>query len=710
MKKLLFTLAFLIPFIAFSSSSADTVITIDHLNQNGFSLIDGWRFKSDDDPAYAKVDYDDRAWQSINPFLAIPRLPVPAQNGIGWLRIKLRVLPVYRRTAAIRIYNSQAIEIYLNGRFVGSRGTINNMLKTGRGYIETTKPVELDMSNSNEQVLAIRFANQPLLAHFNRYVLLDPFLRVTFINTPQLLNYINAIEILEFSGVVGVSILSILAIFHLTLLRYRNKNKANLYFACYAFCYALFLVVQIRFFHPLFVDEELFMNVAGLLFFVSSALFGTRALCVLFGFKPGIYYRILVVIAVFCMLGVVFIERFQTALYFAVQILVTAAELWLTLKAVRYKRRGALIVAGGFLVGLIGLIFFLYTITHDYQLIPEIISICMTTLGPPLAISLFLGREFAFDGHLLALKLHEVEELSAANIAQEQEKLRILASQNETLEIKVAERTVELNQSLIDLKSTQTQLIQSEKMASLGELTAGIAHEIQNPLNFVNNFSEVNTELIDEMQVEIDKGNLSEVKAIAVDLKENEQKINMHGKRADSIVKSMLEHSRISSGQKEPTDINALADEYMRLSYHGLRAKDKAFNSAMEINLDNNLAKVNVVPQDIGRVLLNLFNNAFYAVHQKKKQNPEGYSPEVVLTTSSKDGFIEIMVKDNGNGIPDNIKEKIMQPFFTTKPTGEGTGLGLSLSYDIVVKAHGGSIEVHSTEGEGSEFIIKLPV
>jgi two-component system NtrC family sensor kinase len=268
----------------------------------------------------------------------------------------------------------------------------------------------------------------------------------------------------------------------------------------------------------------------------------------------------------------------------------------------------------------------------------------------------------------------------------------------------------QIQHTLDELKLTQQQLIQSEKMASLGELTAGIAHEIQNPLNFVNNFSEVNSELIDEMQTEINKGNLSEVKAIAADLKENEQKINMHGKRADSIVKSMLEHSRISSGQKELTDLNALADEYMRLSYHGLRAKDKTFNSAMETNLDSDLPKVNAVPQDIGRVLLNLFNNAFYAVHQKKKQIPEGYLPQVTLTTSKKDGFIEIAIKDNGNGIPESIKDKIMQPFFTTKPTGEGTGLGLSLSYDIVVKAHGGSINVNSKEGEGSEFIIKLPV
>ncbi len=272
--------------------------------------------------------------------------------------------------------------------------------------------------------------------------------------------------------------------------------------------------------------------------------------------------------------------------------------------------------------------------------------------------------------------------------------------------LEAAKKVVE--ETLTDLKAAQTQLIQSEKMASLGELTAGIAHEIQNPLNFVNNFSEVNSELIEEMEDEIGKGNFSEAKAIAADLKQNEQKINMHGKRADSIVKSMLEHSRASSGKKELTDINALAEEYMRLSYHGLRAKDKSFNSAMEVNLDNNLPKASVIPQDIGRVLLNLFNNAFYAVHQKQKTTKVDYKPEVTLTTLTENGQLIIKVKDNGVGMPEHIKEKIMQPFFTTKPTGEGTGLGLSLSYDIIVKGHGGNIEVDSKENEFTIFKVYI--
>jgi len=264
-----------------------------------------------------------------------------------------------------------------------------------------------------------------------------------------------------------------------------------------------------------------------------------------------------------------------------------------------------------------------------------------------------------------------------------------------------------IQNTLSDLKATQSQLIQSEKMASLGELTAGIAHEIQNPLNFVNNFSEVNEELLKELNAEADKGNLESVKAIAKDITFNSEKINHHGRRADGIVKGMLQHSRSNSGQKEPTDINALADEYLRLAYHGLRAKDKSFNATTKTDFDSKIDKINIIPQDIGRVILNLINNAFYAVDEKKKQTDEGYEPTVTVTTIKQNGKVEIKVKDNGNGIPQKVLDKIFQPFFTTKPTGQGTGLGLSLSYDIV-KAHGGVLKVETKEGEGTEFIILL--
>jgi len=271
-----------------------------------------------------------------------------------------------------------------------------------------------------------------------------------------------------------------------------------------------------------------------------------------------------------------------------------------------------------------------------------------------------------------------------------------------------------LETTLSNLKSTQSQLIQSEKMASLGELTAGIAHEIQNPLNFVNNFSEVNEELLAEMKDELDKGNYIDAKAIANDAIMNQQKILHHGKRADAIVKGMLQHSSSGSGKKEPTDINALADEYFRLAYHGLKAKDKSFNARMETEFDESIGKINIIPQEIGRVILNLINNAFYAVNdraytQQLRTNNKPYEPTVTVSTKKLSDKIEIRVKDNGNGIPASIKEKIFQPFFTTKPTGQGTGLGLSLSYDII-KAHGGEIKVNTKEKEGTEFTIQLPI
>ncbi len=272
----------------------------------------------------------------------------------------------------------------------------------------------------------------------------------------------------------------------------------------------------------------------------------------------------------------------------------------------------------------------------------------------------------------------------------------------------ITTQKLKVEQSLQELKTTQAQLVQREKMASLGELTAGIAHEIQNPLNFVNNFSEMNKELLTELNEEIERGNYEDAKEIAQNVIENEEKINHHGKRADAIVKGMLQHSMTSSGKKELTNINTLADEYLRLSYHGFRAKDKNFNVKIDTDFDESIGKIEAVPQDIGRVLLNLYNNAFYAVAEKKKQHPEGYEPTVSVETKKIGDKVEIKVTDNGNGISQKVLDKIFQPFFTTKPTGQGTGLGLSLSYDII-KVHSGEIKVDTKEGEFAEFVILLP-
>lgn len=298
----------------------------------------------------------------------------------------------------------------------------------------------------------------------------------------------------------------------------------------------------------------------------------------------------------------------------------------------------------------------------------------------------------------------------------EEENKKALEKKKMQLEYQVTERTLELTkqkeelqQTLSELKATQSQLIHHEKMASLGELTAGIAHEIQNPLNFVNNFSEVSIELLDEMVEELQNNNTDDVIAIAKDIRQNLSKIAQHGKRADAIVKGMLQHSRSSSGNKEMADINAIAEEYLRLSYHGLRAKDKSFNALMETSFETSVGQINMVTQDVGRVLLNLFNNAFYSVADKKKRVNSDYQPLIKVITQNTTTGIQIIVRDNGMGIPKKVLEKIYQPFFTTKPTGEGTGLGLSMSYDIIIKGHSGTINVDTKEGEYAEFIINLP-
>jgi two-component system, NtrC family, sensor kinase len=367
---------------------------------------------------------------------------------------------------------------------------------------------------------------------------------------------------------------------------------------------------------------------------------------------------------------------------------------------------------GSWLIGVIALavvfiniatILFLYVRSSNVPIPVTAITFVIT-----ICALIYLALRYGRTNKSLEKQLEQVRKLSEDNLNKELEKKQLLALQNEMLEKQVTLRTMELNNSLVELQSAQAQLIQSEKMASLGELTAGIAHEIQNPLNFVNNFSGVSEELVTELKEELTNGNLEEAKGISDDVIQNLKKIKHHGQRASNIVKGMLQHSRISSGQKELSDINALADEYLRLSYHGLRAKDKSFNADFKMEIDPNLPEINVIPQDIGRVLLNLINNAFYAVAEKAKKKLPDYKPQVTVKTNKHDNFIEIRVKDNADGIPVTIKDKIFQPFFTTKPTGQGTGLGLSLSYDIV-KAHGGEIKVNTKENEGTEFTIILP-
>ncbi|QKJ33084.1 hypothetical protein HQ865_06215 [Mucilaginibacter mali] len=502
----------------------------------------------------------------------------------------------------------------------------------------------------------------------------------------------------------------ILTILHFAIYLAYKSRKLNFYLACFTFLQSL-----------TFIDGLMVNWRSNGLYEFSRALFCAAAPATfayllfmvygLFGYSRPPWVKWLAYLAPLITV-LQFFASFGEAVLIWYAVIIYGITIYVAIRALSDNKSGAVL----FLIGQVtAFVFYCSFNLNSYYLglipfVGQLVLIDMAFLPPAIVISVLLAREFAQNNFSLQLQLKQVEELSAKNMEQEQEKQQILASQNELLEQQVNERTSELNRSLTNLKAAQAQLIQAEKMASLGELTAGIAHEIQNPLNFVNNFSEVSIELLSEMGEELDKGDVEEAKAISTDLKQNLQKINQHGKRADGIVKGMLEHSRAGSGERQLTDINQLADEFLKLAYHGMRAKDKDFNAGIVTNFAENLPKANIVQQDIGRVLLNLFNNAFYAVNEKKKTEGDGYTPQVTITTFTPPlGGWGAIVRDNGNGIPDAIKDKIMQPFFTTKPTGQGTGLGLSISYDIVVKGHGGKIEVQSREGEGSEFVVQIP-
>jgi signal transduction histidine kinase len=503
-----------------------------------------------------------------------------------------------------------------------------------------------------------------------------------------------------------VGLLLLLSIWHFALYRSNPNQKANLYFFIYAFFLSISeILMALASRHPqLVVTKMVFLSISLLSIYIGT-LFLLVAVYKIFRFKFKFFFWAVAFITFFSLLSFGFYNpySFWMANLFVIPPLIEIIRV--TLLATRAKHRGATILISG---AINWAIFFILFDLFAFGYIPAgpnwlwghlVFNISWMSL--PVAISIYLALESSYASRTLTEKLVEVQQLSA-------EKQQILASQKEELEKRVEQRTTELKHSLQELKSTQTQLIQSEKMASLGELTAGIAHEIQNPLNFVNNFSETNTELLQEAETEFKSGNNNEGLFLLADIKKNEQKIAHHGKRAEAIVKSMLEHSRSTKGEKQLTDLNALCDEYLRLAYHGFRAKDKTFNATIETRLDDSIGKVNLVPQDIGRVLLNLFNNAFWAVNEKKKQVEQTYEPTVSVSSKSASDRIEIIVSDNGNGIYKQIIDKVFQPFFTTKSTGQGTGLGLSLSYDII-KAHGGELKVESIEGEGAIFIIQFP-
>ena len=701
------TICFLL-LLSFSAITQDTTITLtpSMLKKQGYvSLgnIDGWIFRQGNDTGWAKSNIDYTGWQKLKPAKFTEKLADKNGRLEGWLRLKIKLDTSFRDTPLdIFPYTWAATDLYVDGNLVYSFGNSGANGKPFKEYNPTDNPpFAFNIEKGKEHLLAI---------HFVDFIsTLPPY----HLKSKGLFNYIMSITLTGFKKgylkeygndvffrnlLLTINIILCLLFW---LLAFQNRDERNLLFialtstfftltfycdqnAAPGFSYTFFafsrlawaLLVSVSLIFSLLLMLRIFKRKISPAFKICLGLIGISGIAQLFLFTP--------LILIF--------ESLITLFLLAYHIIGS----WNKLKGAQWA------VLAGILLGM------------SFGL-----SLATTALVAPesnsLMLWLFTGLSLSFPLSLLvyvALRfkeiIREVRDNAKQVVQLSEEKKEQALNQQKILQEEVNRQTAELRNTLDNLKSTQAQLIQSEKMASLGELTAGIAHEIQNPLNFVNNFSEVNTELVDEAGQAMDKGNINEAKTILDDIKENEKKISHHGKRADAIVKGMLQHSHSGSGVKEPTDINALVDEYLRLAYHGLRAKDKTFNAKFETDLDKTIEKINVVPQDIGRVLLNLINNAFYAVTEKGKQVNGVYEPTVSVSTKKLDRKIAIKVKDNGNGIPQKVLDKIFQPFFTTRPTGEGTGLGLSLSYDII-KAHGGEIKVQTKEGEASEFIIQLP-
>ncbi|WP_336517041.1 ATP-binding protein [Pollutibacter soli] len=693
------------------------IIILDDPGKSFILLNNGWRYSMTDQPEAVMPGFDDSRWKPIRPAADIhDSIPEDAKKGVGWMRLRIR-LPeeAGRRKMSMLVKQSVASEIYLNGILIATYGTINSKNGLIKAEDPHWAPVYLPLSNDSVQTFSVRFAAQPGIKYITFYGTTNPFLNMMIMRESDAIGKYRGIFTRPWLDMFMQGIMFMAFILHMAFYIMYPARKANLYFSLALLFTVTGGIVHNYYYYGADQDKKFqFGMLASSIHFVGQILM----LASIQNYLNVQKKLLLWLTGVFCIASLItaslwYKKGFEITLsnvpfFIYIMIIIISIIAW------RRNMKEARILTIGFVIALICFFLFLTNAigsVTDHLLNPPLNIFSFFFLGyivaPPAAVSIFLANDFARTSKRLQQKLNEVATLSEKNLAVEKEKQEILASQNLKLETLVTERTSELHRSLTELKTTQAQLIQAEKMASLGELTAGIAHEIQNPLNFINNFSDVNAELIVELQEELNKGKISEASLIANSLKENEVKINNHGKRADGIVKSMLQHTGSTSGHKEMTDVNKLVEEYARLAYHGYRAKQKDFQATMEFNFDKEDSTASIVSQDIGRVVVNILNNAFYAVSERSKKENGLYSPTVKISTRAENGKTLIEVEDNADGVPERIREKIFQPFFTTKPTGQATGLGLSLSYDIV-KAHGGEIRVSSMEGKGSKFVVVI--
>jgi two-component system, NtrC family, sensor kinase len=675
---------------------------------------DGWIFKQGNDTVWAKQNIDITGWKKLKPTEISAKLADKNGRAEGWFRIKIK--PDSSFTNIPVAFNSgswAAVDIYVDGKQISAYGNTGVNGKPFEEHRHTfDPPVTFNLTPAKDHIIAIHFVDYVAPLPPRRLKSEDASLQYFIsLTTPKSisLGIKNIIQAFTYST-IWVAVCFILSILF-WLLYFQNRNEKNLRLIAFcATCFALgmyFLARENA--EGISYDSYTVYNIGAALFVETALIIIPFLLAKIFKRKISRPLKFFLVIILIAFISDFFVSTTTGNILIGISVLsIIVICLYYIISSWKKLKGAQWAIVTGLLLSLFFILLFFF-ITVVYKNIPfQYFLLFLTGFSLSFPLSLLVYVAMRFKGYI-----KEVEQNAKRVVQLSEEKKEHAINQQKILQEEVNRQTSEIRTTLDNLKSTQSQLIQSEKMASLGELTAGIAHEIQNPLNFVNNFSEVNKEMLEELKAERIKPNAERDDALQDelinDVIDNSEKINHHGKRADAIVKGMLQHSRQSSGQKEPTDINALADEYLRLSYHGLRAKDKTFNAEIKTDFDGSIGKVNIIPQDVGRVILNLFNNAFYAVTQKKKLNIPGYEPTVSVTTKKIDGHISIHIKDNGNGIPQNIVDKIFQPFFTTKPTGEGTGLGLSLAYDII-KAHGGELKVESKEGEGSEFVVQLPV
>ncbi len=673
-----------------------------------------WLFHSGNDAGWVASKLNTTTWQRFRPVDISPELADKNGRFEGWFSIKFRLdSTMMKNSVELRKRSWAAAEIYLDGKLIqtyGRTGTNGHQDQFEEDRIPLyTSSLPLSLTPLQEHQLVVHVVDYP--SRYFSYSDYDRFLRF---NTPSFSKGVEEEEKKVFGYAIFWVALQVIITFLLallSLLHLYEKRLIRLLLGIMIFCVFYSLATWLRFFNCTYT-QDIFLYLLLQCGAWGMCVLSPPALFYLIGYKISRNGLLLSVFMVVLLAALSVFTPISSLFLGYMQALIVLTGLVFTL--VKYHKIVGIhwvLVAGIFSGGLIDILMVIFnTLGIKYN------SYLYTTgilISLPVSFIIYL---------VLRLKeiLQEIKDKAQQLVQLSEEKQQILSTQNETLERQVEARTAEL-------KASQAQLIQKEKLASLGELTAGIAHEIQNPLNFVNNFSELSVELIEELKSPLtpDGGILDGQKMdmdLFDDVVQNLEKINLHGKRASSIVKGMLEHSRQSTGKREPTDLNQLADEYLRLAYHGMKAKDNnrvtaQFQAEYELIADENLPLVNVVPQDIGRVLLNLINNAFYAVNQRRNlqglQDLTGlttYQPKVTVTTKASSNAIEIKVQDNGTGMSEATKAKIFQPFFTTKPTGEGTGLGLSLAYDIVTKGHGGMLEVESREGEGTVMTIYIPI